>query len=190
MPLVWTSQPMCAWKKPARRAQAPVAARVRRVGVALAVGQRVVLAVVGHPLRHRALQRHRAQDRERARTDGRGLRTPCARRAGGSPTVMPRPQTTYSTTSRITSTGRTATPQRRPIAAAPPSGGPATADEGDDPARHAVRAARSRPAAGGPSVTCQSPSGAVVGRPSRPLVRRTSQPYTDEVPATAIPSAT
>ena len=39
-------------------------APVRRVGVPLAVGERVVLAVVGHPLGHGALDRHGAQDRE------------------------------------------------------------------------------------------------------------------------------
>ncbi len=40
-------------------------ADVRRVRIAGLVGQRVVLAVIGHPLRDRPLHRHAAEDRER-----------------------------------------------------------------------------------------------------------------------------
>ncbi len=46
-------------------AQARAVAGVGAVRVALFVGERVVLAVVGDPVDHRALQRHRAEDRER-----------------------------------------------------------------------------------------------------------------------------
>ncbi len=46
-------------------AQAGAMPGVRAVRVALFVGERVVLAVVGHPVDHRTLQRHRPEDRER-----------------------------------------------------------------------------------------------------------------------------
>ena len=67
MPLRFVkSQPTWAWTKPLDRAEHAVAvADVRRVRVAVLVGERVVLAVVGHPLRERALHRHAAEDRER-----------------------------------------------------------------------------------------------------------------------------
>ena len=45
--------------------QAGAVADVRGVRVALLVGVRVVLAVVGDPVHHRALEPHRAEDRER-----------------------------------------------------------------------------------------------------------------------------
>ena len=45
--------------------QARAVAGVGAMGVALLVGERVVLAVVGHPVDHRPLQRHRAQHGER-----------------------------------------------------------------------------------------------------------------------------
>ena len=60
---VWMkSQPTCAWKRPEQR-PAPAAAvpHVGAVGIALLVGERVVLAVIGHPRDHRALDRHRAE---------------------------------------------------------------------------------------------------------------------------------
>ena len=47
------------------RALDAAAVAVRRVRVALLVGVRVVLAVVGHPRHHRALHGERAEDRER-----------------------------------------------------------------------------------------------------------------------------
>ncbi len=46
-------------------AQARAVTRVRAVRVALFVGERVVLAVVCHPVDHAALQRHRAEHRQR-----------------------------------------------------------------------------------------------------------------------------
>jgi hypothetical protein len=46
-------------------AQAGAVSRVGAVRVALFVGERVVLAVVRHPVDHAALQRHRAEDRQR-----------------------------------------------------------------------------------------------------------------------------
>ena len=50
----------------AHRAERAVAvAGVRRVRVAGLIRERVVLAVVGHPLRERPLHRHAAEDRER-----------------------------------------------------------------------------------------------------------------------------
>ena len=45
--------------------QARAVAGVGAVRVALFVGERVVLAVVGDPVDHAALQRHRAEDRQR-----------------------------------------------------------------------------------------------------------------------------
>ena len=47
-----------------RQADERVAVAPRRVRVTVLVGEPVVLAVVGHPADHRALDRHRAEDRE------------------------------------------------------------------------------------------------------------------------------
>jgi hypothetical protein len=46
------------------------------VRIALDVGERVVLAVVGHPGDHRALDRHRAEDRDHRAERPRGLKRP------------------------------------------------------------------------------------------------------------------
>ena len=50
---------------PDHPAQAGAISGVRAVRVALFVGERVVLAMVCHPVDHSALQRHRPEDRER-----------------------------------------------------------------------------------------------------------------------------
>ena len=62
----------------AQRAPEPVSVAVRRVRVARLVRERVVLAVVGHPLRHRPLHRHAAEDREQRLDGARPPRSPCA----------------------------------------------------------------------------------------------------------------
>ena len=65
-PWVSNSQPTWACHRPADHPpQARAVAGVGAVRVALFVGERVVLAVVGHPVDHRALQRHRPEDRQR-----------------------------------------------------------------------------------------------------------------------------
>ena len=51
--------------EPGERALDAAAVTVRGVRIALLVGVRVVLAVVGDPCHHRALDRHRAERRER-----------------------------------------------------------------------------------------------------------------------------
>ena len=56
-----------------RPAQAPAGAHVRAVRVALLVGERVVLAVVGDPVDHRPLHRHRAQHGEHGPDPADGL---------------------------------------------------------------------------------------------------------------------
>ena len=73
MPRFVKSQPTCAWTKPrARRARRRHDRRAVS-GVARLVGQRMVLAVVGHPLRDRSLHRHAAEDREQRLDRDAGL---------------------------------------------------------------------------------------------------------------------
>ena len=56
---------MCAYQRPAIAPLTPLPWPCGRVRVALLVGVRVVLAVVGDPVHDRALHRHRAEDRDR-----------------------------------------------------------------------------------------------------------------------------
>ena len=66
MPMLLNIQPTCAWTNPRTAPQTPgLVADVRRMRVALLVRERVMLAVIGHPLRDRALHRHAAEDAER-----------------------------------------------------------------------------------------------------------------------------
>jgi hypothetical protein len=56
-------------------------ADVRAVGVALPIGQRVVLAVVGHPLDHRSLDRSRAERGEQCPKRAAGLEAAVAQQS-------------------------------------------------------------------------------------------------------------
>ena len=56
---------MCAYQRPGERALDPAAVAVRGVRVAVLVGVGVVLAVIGDPRHHGALDRHRPERRER-----------------------------------------------------------------------------------------------------------------------------
>ena len=67
---------VCVKEARERAAHPALVAHVRAVGVALLVGEGVVLAVVGHPGGHRPLDRHRAHDREPAVHPGLGLEGP------------------------------------------------------------------------------------------------------------------
>ena len=81
------------------RALEAAAVAVRRVRIALPVGVRVVHAVVGHPRDDRALHGHRADDREQVlhRLVGRERRGGVSMR--WKPTVTPKPQIRYISTS-------------------------------------------------------------------------------------------
>ena len=60
-----TASPCAAYQRPLTAPLRPAAVAVRRVRVALLVGVRVVLAVVGDPRHHRPLDGHRAEDGQR-----------------------------------------------------------------------------------------------------------------------------
>ena len=86
VPTVSNSQPTWACQRPLIAPQKPGAAQVRRMRVAVVVGERVVLAVVGDPGDHRALHRHRAEHRDDRAERARGLE----RAVGEHPVVAER----------------------------------------------------------------------------------------------------
>ena len=80
---------------------------MRGVRIALLVGVRVVLAVVGDPVEHRALHRHRAEHGEGVLEPVRLWKERCVS-SRWKPTVMPKPVSTYltaRTTRSVASTG-------------------------------------------------------------------------------------
>ncbi len=77
MPRFVNIQPTWAWTKPRSAPSAPSPwPTCGECGIARLVGERVVLAVVGHPLRERPLHRHAAEDRERRLHRGARLEAP------------------------------------------------------------------------------------------------------------------
>ena len=106
-------------------AQAAAVSDVRAVRVALLVGVRVVLAVVGDPIQHRALDRQRAEDRERALEPRVGLE----RAVGQQPVEADRdadPVSRYITTRIARSVASTARFHSSTIAASTPANGTTT----------------------------------------------------------------